>query len=455
MLKVNSMVKDCMKRIFSVLLCVVLVFVVSFRKPVKAEAVVTTVGATIGLVALMSTITCALGLGIAGEASNQDFTYYYRQIGNAVINKITANGKSASDFVTHPSPGNYSISDEFVQDTFEEMQAVIPQENIFGIQLTKMSISDALGWDYANFAGTTYGLQAIPSDYLKNPVAISLLKLSANKTVSLGAMSVDFIQSTGTDLKVNYTVPTGYEVHFYSAFFNFDSGRDAFIAACPYNGSFAYYLVENNFEATTLAIYPTTATAQTPTQSTFKPQDKGFYAQGHSVMNNSYDEVMAKIHAAQGTLDNINVRINDAVGSLQEINDEIKAQTQSQVLGTTIADTATDAAANEATNAGRDTTVPKAPSIPDISMPSAIQRKFPFCLPFDFVNSIKTLQAPKKPPVVTVPLLNVPAWHWDYKVTLDWEQFDKNGVLAGLVRWAFSILWSIGLIFVTKKLIWK
>ena len=103
------------------------------------------------------------------------------------------------------------------------------------------------------------------------------------------------------------------------------------------------------------------------------------------------------------------------------------------------------------------------PCDPSIDPPKVpIIDKFPFSLPWDFYNLITIFVADEKPPIFKVPIKTTIdtgglGYEIDEEITLDLTQFRIGGVdmVRAITRSAFIILAVLGLIFATRKLIWK
>jgi hypothetical protein len=137
-------------------------------------------------------------------------------------------------------------------------------------------------------------------------------------------------------------------------------------------------------------------------------------------------------------------------GSNTAVDTKNSEQTQAQTTGATA--TAAETAASDTANEGKDTSTAKPTDMPDLSLPSLLTKKFPFSLPWDLYASVKTLVATPAPPKFTVPFLHITAWNVSQDITIDMSPYENVAVVC---RWGFSGLWCIGLIFLTKKTIWK
>lgn len=194
----------------------------------------------------------------------------------------------------------------------------------------------------------------------------------------------------------------------------------------------------------------------TPGQDVFNPANEKFYADGASVMNKSVDDVINRLKDGVGETGQISDQPDVITVPGQIVGDSVTDQTkgadQSGTIGKDIA-TPDDIAANDATNADRDTTKPTTPGedtdIPDLSIPQIITNKFPFSIPWDLYNSVRILVAPAAAPKWVLPLrfdkLGV-----NTSITIDMAQFDG---LAALSRWGLSLLFIISLIILSSKLV--
>lgn len=84
----------------------------------------------------------------------------------------------------------------------------------------------------------------------------------------------------------------------------------------------------------------------------------------------------------------------------------------------------------------------------DVETPQSIIDKFPFCLPFDIYNAFNILSAEPEAPVFSIPLKMEGVF--DYSIEVDLSQFND---IANIVRWFLYVIFIIGLILVTNKLL--
>ena len=76
-------------------------------------------------------------------------------------------------------------------------------------------------------------------------------------------------------------------------------------------------------------------------------------------------------------------------------------------------------------------------------------RKFPFSIPWDLKNSIEVFQTSAEAPVFILPFGQMPLVGGE-DVEIDFSQFEK---LALIVRWGLLIIFNVGLILITRKII--
>lgn len=84
----------------------------------------------------------------------------------------------------------------------------------------------------------------------------------------------------------------------------------------------------------------------------------------------------------------------------------------------------------------------------DIDTPDSIIDKFPFCLPFDIYTVFNLLSSPPVAPQFEIPFEM--EGYFEYSIDVDLSEFE---MIASIVRWFLYIIFIIGLILVTNKLI--
>lgn len=181
--------------------------------------------------------------------------------------------------------------------------------------------------------------------------------------------------------------------------------------------------------------------------------DSGLYAQGYSAAIHSMDDVYNKISELQGTSDSISAYVGDVVGSLSEINDNVKSWTQADVLQTDLTTEAVQAE-DDAYNVGRDTTAVEDPSIPNLRLPSnTILTKFPFCLPWDVYSLFVLFDVEPVAPVWTIPIdINMGLLQLHQSYTYDMNSMGVLDTLLPYFKWFLNISFVLGLIMLTRKI---
>ena len=84
----------------------------------------------------------------------------------------------------------------------------------------------------------------------------------------------------------------------------------------------------------------------------------------------------------------------------------------------------------------------------DIDTPTTIIDKFPFCLPFDVYNTFNLLSAQPVAPKFTLPLKMEGVF--DFSISVDFTEYEW---IANIVRWLLYVVFILGLILATNKLI--
>lgn len=78
-----------------------------------------------------------------------------------------------------------------------------------------------------------------------------------------------------------------------------------------------------------------------------------------------------------------------------------------------------------------------------------IVKKFPFCIPFDLIDTIRTLKAEPEAPVFNLRFY-VPSISFDHTVVLDLSVFES---VAKISRCMFDLLFILGLVLITRNVI--
>ena len=478
-------VKQILKSAFLIFFSVFFIFVSSFRFPVKASAAATT-AVTVGGVIVTSILT-ALGVGVAADAiQGKQFATTASHMWSNFTDNVRAGwtvAKTAAGLTV------YHASRDLILATAQAFTALYPNTGLHisdwaslgsavGFSSSVLvsgdsfSVGDSADSNYQFFKFSDFSSYRFLRKVYLPPYPESLDYV--NKALTTVVLGSDVFNIAGSgysrgryDLNDTSSSPALKCLYMGDVHYLIDGYTYYFLSA--YNMAkhmMCYFVVPDTGHPNYYSrLYcPVTVTGDYTGDDVINPAEKAFYAREKSAMNNPVQDVIDSAAAAQGVTDGIDIHVPSTVGDVSDGSaasspaavGDVAAQSQADTLGKDIATDADKAksAENNKTN-DRDTTPPKLSSIPDVSIPEKLVHKFPFCLPIDFVSSVKNLAAPAQPPAFTLPLFVVPSLGWDSSITLNWADFDRDGILSAIIRWSFSVLWIIGLIFVTKKLIWK
>lgn len=191
------------------------------------------------------------------------------------------------------------------------------------------------------------------------------------------------------------------------------------------------------------------------------------YANGNSVLPKTGDKTAAAdavIGALEGTKvghktdagtkDGIDVQVPSNANTANPSNLRDATGTQTKVVGQDVA-TEADKAADDTYNQtnSKDTTPPKSTSMPSLELPTGLQKKFPFCLPWDLAAIYKLFNVTPKAPVWTIPV-NIDQGFLHVHQTYTYDLNQNNVLDKGLpiFKWFLNISFCIGLIFITKRI---
>lgn len=437
-----------------------------YVKPVKVEAAVT--GVTVAGCVAVSAALAALGIGVAASMNNESYTQACTNIWNGISTDIQSHVKVISDAAGYITA---NLSSDFLHAVVKGMVAAYPPKSINVNFSNYQSIGDTIGISNMTMQSLLHEMDTQGSINLNDGVT-NLQKLGsvvinsvpkgqtalANlfffdaslkqqdgwdsmTSISVASSSLDVQSSIVTNGMNHYTCcPSGTEYSLVSMYYK--GIRYLGLTPTTIDSEFKYFYSKFWAAMNDPSLYTP------PMPTVYNPADKSLYADGYSVMNHEVDDVINRVGALQGIQAGINVRLSDAVGTLTQINDAVKSLTQSQVTTVDASNTA-EKTADDTANKERDTTAPKNPAMPDMTIPQAITRKFPFSIPWDLYNSIANLVSPGEAPIWKIPFKNEKLG-FDYSVTLDMSQYNT---LAALMRWGLSLLFLMGLILVTNKLI--
>jgi hypothetical protein len=468
-LKLLQSLKQLSKSFVVLMLCCLLVVGYSYKKPVKADAAATTV-AVAGAVTVAAAIA-ALGLGVSGAMNTPAYNKACQNIWDGMSSAVQ---KSAIWVSGAAGQLHANLSSAFLHAVAGGMVAAYPPKSI------------TVNFDNWTTVGHTVGV----TDWA---LAVLLSRIQNSENVNFG-VGVTNLQNLGTvvvpDVPVGATATIN--MFFFDATLKRIQNNSNVINICPSASSnvhgykvdwsltSSYYLCKAGTEYSLLSMYykgarilgltPTNAekdnyffstfsktlsdsdTYNPPIPTIYTPAEKSLYSNGYSVMNHKVDDVIGRIGALQGIQAGINVQLGDYAGTLAQINDAIKALTQAQVTSVDATDAA-ERTANDTVNKGRDTTAPKNPTMPDLKLPTGLNKKFPFCLPWDLMTCYQLFNVPAKAPVWTIPIkFDVGGIHVDHTYTFD---LNSNAVLDNFLpifKWFLNLSVLVGLIFITRKI---
>lgn len=437
-----------------------MVFGSAYRRPVKSEAAAVAVG--VGLTALVGVTLIALGVGCSNGYSNSAWNSKCQQIASGIQ---TAVADTAVAIAMTGKDAYYHLSNDFLGACLNGLRAQCPDEVSQWMSASDLVKKFSLGGETENIFENSWSYQYrnMGGWELVNKFTVPTGTSSTKYSIPLGFFNLELQYQSGlyreNDRWVDGFVPTSkfitdtQSINWYCP--NPQSGTEVFIAPVTYSVlQFIYqsqygYLIApeaGSVGRNSIMIVLNQAT-ETGTMGVYNPADKNLYAEGYSVMNHKVDDVINRVGQLQGVTDGINVHVRDVVGTLGQINDQIRSQTQAQV--TDVDATDATAAENTATNSDRTTTPPANPSMPDMKVPPAITRKFPFSIPWDLYNAVTVLASPGQAPSWQTHIQNSTIG-LDYTMNIDLSPFNA---LAAVMRWGLSLLFIIGLILVTTKLI--
>lgn len=141
--------------------------------------------------------------------------------------------------------------------------------------------------------------------------------------------------------------------------------------------------------------------------------------------------------------------LGEAAGVLNPTDDDVIPVLVPNAPADVIGKLAADVVANVGTETKTETD-PKTETDSDyekLKQKAKIIDVFPFCIPFDFINAIKSLAVEPKAPVFTIDFTGT--IFGEYIWELDMSEYE---VLAKVVRWVVWIGVFVGLMFATRKL---
>lgn len=453
-----------------------IVFAYAYKKPVKAEATAATV-AVAGAV-VVALIGAALGVQ-AGYAtvSNDKYQQFcndiYNDVKDAVAVPVEA-VRTAAGYVVHASQELVAKVGEQIMEKIMQSQKASPLQLAYpnGYYFVNGTID-------ASFLESLYPSVPDVASHVGSWVNFKYdsllllgsipLKSSIDKIVlPSGTIMTDFrVQTTGDPLHRCTNSGWNQIVWYFQndpiyktrTYFSVNDVYGYQFPQVDYSLNLAIvnYTSNGDKSARYLLIYPY-GYYDTPTM--YSPVDFSAYiaglpysaykAEGKSIINNPVGDVVGTLKDRVGVVGedgSVSIPLI-GTGAADQVDDKTRAQTQAQTVGQDIA-TAADQDADTAANKDADASGPRTADLPNLDIPGIITRKFPFSIPWDLYRAVTVLQSPGEAPKWSVPVKNQQLG-LNYTLTIDLSQFDGP---AKVLRWGLSLLFLLGLILLTKKLI--
>lgn len=432
----------------------------TFYKPMKAKAAVTGTLIVGGIV--VAAAAAALGIGVAAAVSNESYGQKCQDIWDHIDSNVK---KNINAMQTAGSVVTGFLSSEFLHAVVDGFRSHYQDSGAVSMINDPQQLCKLFDWNIENYGtNSRYGVGlALMRGALKNVTLLAEYTASSGMSISLPYCQVAFgnIQ-TGYNVpnfyNISATVANGWNIDTLGQFNVKDalnySSKYAVIQATYGTNQYCYYLFNDSISGNGICVYPNSDVVVTPsTPDVYNPANENFFAQGVSVLNNKVDDVISRVASAEGVLNGIQVYLPPIVGTLTNINDQIKSLTQSQVTQKDVT-TTDDKTKNDDTNKNRNSNPPKNPDMPDLTLPTGIQKKFPFCLPWDLAALYKLFQVSPKAPRWDVPI-NIDQGmihvHQTYKFDMN-----SNGVMDNFLpvfKWFLNLTVVAGLIFLFKKIV--
>lgn len=397
-------------------------------------------------VAIAAAIT-ALGIGVAGTVSNQDYSQMIEKIKTNSVEQAYANCTAA--IVAGKTVVN--MTHEFLWTVGTQFMllynAILPPPSDLpnGNELISNILEPE---ELISFFGLS-GLTVDSSFYLGN---ISKVTVVSTVIPAIGNSVTQYSQNSALEFVGFNTDEESYTMNF------IDTSTNAVYMTKHYTNAFPrlyllnYLKGQNTYAGFLLKFSGATSLGYFHDDALLTGQDEfnvardKFYADGLSALNNTLSDVLDKMRDRLGLGTDVDVPVS--VPS-DKVDDQLRDVTQDDVLGKDIA-TEDDKAKDEDTNKDKDTTPPRPPKLPDLTLPEIIfKEKFPFCLPWDLYLAFSNLAAPAEPPKWEIPF-EIKSLNLKQDITIDFSQFN---ILAAVLRWGLSVAFVIWLVLLTRKII--
>lgn len=460
-----KMLKRSAKLIVCLVLCFALVWGYSYKKPVEVHAVATGTAVTVVGSIVVLGILGALGINIVASQNNESVQELCNNIWvNSGLKKTVGDGiegiKEGGRTVYNVTTDMIRAVDTEVRKAWvaaDDFTAIAKYFNYFSINRDSVNVNDIQAMFVNRDMVVTLGASADWST--KNFASFTIRKIMKNETTKY------LLNAEGTAYITTKAISSNYFSYSYNVTGGSTADDPSFLVSYLSNNVLVYTVLalrdDGSYRLSNINdSYFLECTGQIPASdasgdSAYKDASRDkFYWDGYSAGLHTQDEVIARLQERVGKLESdgsTTIPIANT-GSNVYVDGNNKAQTQDQTVDSEVSSEAEKAEAQEANEAeGKDTSFPK-PNIPDFSIPALLLKKFPFSIPWDLKNSISGLVATPVPPKFVIPFLHKSDWGINEDITVDLSQFET---VATVCRWGFSVLWVVGLIFITRKLIWK
>ncbi len=458
---IKRLLKQAAKTAICLMLCVALVWGYSYREPTEAHA--TAVGVVVGAVAVAAAVA-ALGICVSGVTSNQDYGAACQEIwdkmDSGIKNKVTCAAVAAGAVGVM----QYNLTTEFLtavgttlKNSYDEF---LSSAALATLPISQSSTTCNYTWNGFYKALFNSDVQAVGDKWSDDIIttykiysALPILSGISSCTVGTQTIMVKKSGETGIYISVN----NGVDWPSYS-FRCMSTATYGYVIAAQVGKYIKYYIVSNaecagsqmNLVQWYSVLAADSAIPAAPGHDVYGIPGEDIYADGYSALNHTVSDVVDHVGNAVGVLNPDGTKSIPIPVPSTGVSTQTQSQTQSDALQTDISDAASTEL-NKTTNTGKNTSLPKPSGLPDLSLPMLLTRKFPFSLPWDLYASVKMLAATPTTPVYTVPFIHG-LWGINQDITIDMTKMEPVAVVC---RWGFSAMWVVGLIFLTRKLIWK
>ncbi len=447
------------KSLLALMLCVCLVFGYSYHRPVKAEAVASAV--TVAGCVLVATAIAALGIGCSAALPTPEYNAACQHIWNGISSTVQQQVQSVQFSATAVKT---ELTQDFLHAVFNGVSSEYPNTVSYSsfdsmekaLHLGRDCVESYVDSDIVNMTNVVQLDRTFTPPITKGGEVVSFQ--AHNLNIKITSYNTWYWVINTISPLIAYSKVVDYSVYIGDSYaFCFPSSSEYaeiyFQTISDSVGHLLFVPAEKSYYSSAFRIDGVPDLYNT-SDVVYNPSNKNLYADGYSVLNHPVDDVINKTSAVQGNSDKvINVTIPDAVAKGSSVTDATKAQTQATTTGQDMTDTA-EKEKNATANTGRDTVPPKNPTMPDLMLPTGIQSKFPFCLPWDLRACYALFQVTPKAPC------------WDIPINIDngairihqTYRFDMNsqGVMDNALpvfKWFLNLMVVVGLIYLFKKIV--